>query len=55
MRNGLSHSDGVKAVIHEPTKVPLVSSDGIVAAANTATHVSMEQVYINRFEKKEEK
>ena len=48
LRNGISKREGVKVVIHEPTKVPLVSSDGIVVVPNTETHVSMEKIHIER-------
>ena len=49
LRNGLSPTEGVKVVIHEPTKVPLVATDGIVLHPNTETHILLEQVQIERY------
>ena len=48
LRNALSPSEGAKVVVHQPSKIPLVATSGIVLQPNTETHISMEQVEILR-------
>ena len=50
MRNGMTHDQGAKVIIHDPSKPPNIVSEGIPVRPGTSSNIGLQLEVLHRLE-----